>query len=118
MVLTQLIEAVPMVLTQLIEASPLFPVGRQSSCVVHQRRPLPVVHVLQVHHQLVVLRLFTSDDRESKMDDQINGSQVRTSQKEDNRSYTASILTVRYCRCRMNDTSTQMEYGAWPFNNL
>lgn len=56
-------------LTQFVEASPLFPVGRQSSCVVHVWRPLPVVHVLQVHHQLVVLGLVWSENHKTKMDD-------------------------------------------------
>lgn len=44
-------------LTEFIEAAALFPVSRQCSSVLHQRRPFSLLHILQVHKQLVVLCL-------------------------------------------------------------
>lgn len=51
------VTSVNSVSTQLVEASALFPVCRQRAGVIHGGGPLPGLNVLQVHHQLVVLRL-------------------------------------------------------------
>lgn len=51
-------------LTELVEAAALFPVSRQRSSLVHQRRSFSLLHILQVHKQLVVLRLTYRENRD------------------------------------------------------